>query len=500
MSQTEMGMIPLAPIMGPVDALDVISESSCMAALLYMRPELQSFLTIPLEHKTTKQPPRTYPSNMKRRQAREEEDKKMALAAYFDHVHKHVPLLDENTFWKQNSTGPVSGPAWLALKNAVLAAGNLVLGRVEHKQFYDSAADYLPLPNLLNGRLETVQAIGILGCFYLPATGDYEAALRLLALARQYCSANDESTILETVLSKNDRDGLTSTIAFQRLSRVLYCKETWLKVTWNVREQPPNVTHERWSQACLLATSGTSDALLIQETALCEIANKIRYTLTYFTSQKDTLPGLLMGLDNELTEWQSKNPHTSITFPETTDDRLTVMATVLGRKWSLLKLLVRQPIFLSVASSNPKFASIANGVSSTDVALHDYARQCASFAQDILQSFPNHARLLVVDMWSSSWLLFHAYIIYAISLLSDSLEPDLTQRPTTLEAAFEQLKRLEERQVSGNKNSELAGAVLEVLARSREAAALVAKKPLSARVTSASENLRNRESDTFPFG
>lgn len=87
---------------------------------------------------------------------------------YFEHVHAITPLIDEEDFRRQYASGTRQDPSWLGLLNMVFAMGSIASGSDSlHEQYYRLARSYIDLDTLGSGNLEGLQALCILGGYYL---------------------------------------------------------------------------------------------------------------------------------------------------------------------------------------------------------------------------------------------------------------------------------------------------------------------------------------------
>lgn len=93
-----------------------------------------------------------------------------AIQAYFVYVQPFVPLIDEQDFRDTYMTGRRSDKRWALLLNTVLALGSVAAStsdQNEHRIYYARAKKHLDLECQGNPHLETVQALALLGGFYL---------------------------------------------------------------------------------------------------------------------------------------------------------------------------------------------------------------------------------------------------------------------------------------------------------------------------------------------
>lgn len=153
------------------------------------------------------------------------------IDAYFNRVQILIPMLDEPSFRADYLSGQRHDPPWLALLNMVFAMGSIVANKsddLNHINFYNKAKEHLPLDSFGSGHLETLQALSIMGGYYLHyinrpnmANAVTGAALRMacaMGLHRECLSKANEGNAL----------------AIERRRRTwwsLFCLDTWASTT-----------------------------------------------------------------------------------------------------------------------------------------------------------------------------------------------------------------------------------------------------------------------------
>lgn len=97
-------------------------------------------------------------------------DGQTLIDAYFNRVQILIPMLDEPSFRADYLSGRRSDTPWLALLNIVFAMGSVVARKSDdhsHISFYNRAKDLLPIDSFGSGHLETIQALTLMGGYYL---------------------------------------------------------------------------------------------------------------------------------------------------------------------------------------------------------------------------------------------------------------------------------------------------------------------------------------------
>lgn len=115
------------------------------------------------------QPPLASPTTPGRVSSYREEQR--LIDAYFAGIHVFAPIIHEPSFRNKYLTSQSSQDrSWLALLNMVLALGSVTSSAGnsdEDLQYFHLAQQYLSLESFGNGRLETLQALVLMGGQYL---------------------------------------------------------------------------------------------------------------------------------------------------------------------------------------------------------------------------------------------------------------------------------------------------------------------------------------------
>lgn len=92
------------------------------------------------------------------------------IDAYFNRVQIFVPMLDEPSFRADYLSGRRHDAPWLALLNMVFAMGSIVANKSDdhsHINYYNKSKDHLGIDSFGSGHLETLQALALMGGYYL---------------------------------------------------------------------------------------------------------------------------------------------------------------------------------------------------------------------------------------------------------------------------------------------------------------------------------------------
>ncbi len=153
------------------------------------------------------------------------------IDAYFNRVQIIVPMLDEPTFRADYLTGRRNDAPWLALLNMVFAMGSIVANKSNnhnHITFYNRAKELLPIDTFGSGRLETLQALALMGGHYLHYINRPNMANAIIGAAlRMACAMGLHREGLP------DQSGENGVIIEQRRRTwwALFCLDTWASTT-----------------------------------------------------------------------------------------------------------------------------------------------------------------------------------------------------------------------------------------------------------------------------
>lgn len=153
------------------------------------------------------------------------------INAYFAYFHAFIPLLHETSFRETFITGKRSDPRWMGLLHMVFALGSIAAYTADdtsHEKYYQRARQYLNLDSLGSPHLETVQALALMGGYYLHyasqpnlAHSIMGAALRMaitLGLHKEFSGSNERNQKMSADLRR-------------RVWWSLFCLDAWAYMT-----------------------------------------------------------------------------------------------------------------------------------------------------------------------------------------------------------------------------------------------------------------------------
>lgn len=147
---------------------------------------------------------------------------------YFSTFHHIAPLIDEASFRKTYMSCHRTDARWMALLNTVFALGSLAVSKADdlsHFAYYRRSMTYLNLASLGDHHVETIQALGLIGGFYLHYLNQPNMANCLLGAALRMAASLGLYKNFEGVVEKS-----TSFISLELRRRIwwsLFCLDTW---------------------------------------------------------------------------------------------------------------------------------------------------------------------------------------------------------------------------------------------------------------------------------
>lgn len=150
--------------------------------------------------------------------------------AYFKRIHVFTPMLNEVAFRSDYLKGQRHDAPWLSLLNMVLAMGSIMAttsSDFNHIKYYNQAIEHLHLGAFGSSHIETVQALALLGGYYLHYINRPNMANAIVGGTIRMASAlglHRESLV-------QDRNDMASAETRRRTWWTLFCIDTWTTTT-----------------------------------------------------------------------------------------------------------------------------------------------------------------------------------------------------------------------------------------------------------------------------
>ena len=152
------------------------------------------------------------------------------IDAYFSHVHVIVSMIDEEHFRATYNDSKIKPPddIWRALLNMVLALGTIAACKSDengHIVYYNRAKELLGLDAFGSGRLEALQALILIGGYYLHYLNQPNQAHAIMGAAMRMALAMG-------LHREQTEKGITSSSEVRRRTWwTLFCMDTWASMT-----------------------------------------------------------------------------------------------------------------------------------------------------------------------------------------------------------------------------------------------------------------------------
>lgn len=217
----------------PSSYLGASSIKAALMCMLKVQPSLRTQLTTPLN---TAEVAQNFPIRQQRSCSKDSQripwswKGQTLIDAYFKRVHILIPMLDEAAFRADYLEGQRFDSPWLALLNMVFAMGSIAGMKSDdynHVNYYNRAMEHLPMDAFGSSHIETVQALAIIGGFYLHYINRPNMANAVLGAATRMASALG---LHRESLTQSSSD-MVAAESRRRTWWSLFCLDTWATTT-----------------------------------------------------------------------------------------------------------------------------------------------------------------------------------------------------------------------------------------------------------------------------
>jgi hypothetical protein len=395
------------------------------------------------------------------------------IDAYFKRVHVFVPMLDESTFRADYLEGQRTDAPWLALLNMVFAMGSIAAMKSDdynHINYYNRAMEHLPMDAFGSSHIEMVQALALIGGYYLHYINRPNMANALLGAAIRMASALG---LHRESLAQSSSSDIIAAETRRRTWWSLFCLDTWATTTmgrpsfgrWGpaINIRPPefgvNANRDSSQHAGILP--------LIENIKFCKIATQIQdmLAITPLLRTEDRC-----SLDAQLVAWYTSLPW----LLRTTDpcaEPLYMARCIMKWRYQNLRMLLHRPVLLSLASSglNPHTQAC-----DADLAAIETCRDLAAQTiEDIAREWARNQ----MSGWNAVWFLYQSAMVPLVSIFWQWGSPRVPEWLKQIEAVLDLLEVMEEWSLSARRSREVVWRMYEA------ARTLVAQQRASASPT-----------------
>ncbi|KAH7035674.1 fungal-specific transcription factor domain-containing protein [Microdochium trichocladiopsis] len=442
-----------------------LGASSIKAALMVMlkvQPGLRNTMTTPpfssveivqnlpvmKQKSSTQQEPQRVPWSWKGQ---------TLIDAYFKRIHIFIPMLDEASFRADYLEGQRFDIPWLALLNAVFAMGSIVAMKSDdygHLNYYTRAMEYLPIESLGSSHIETVQALALIGGYYLHYINRPNMANAVLGAAIRMASAlglHRESLAYAPTGNNSD---ITAAETRRRTWWSLFCLDTWATTTLS------RPSFGRWGPAINIrppeagVASGRDSAQhagilpLIENIKFCKIATQVQDLLAIspLLRAEDRC-----NLDGELVKWFSGLPWLLRTSDPCAEP-LFIARCVMKWRYQNLRMLLHRPVLLNLASSGASHA-----------AEHDIVaiEACRDLAKQTIEDISREWARNQMSGWNAVWFLYQAAMIPLVSIFWQWDSPRVPEWQKQIDMVLELLEQMEDWSLAAHRSREVVWRMYE---------------------------------------
>ncbi|KFA75600.1 hypothetical protein S40288_04438 [Stachybotrys chartarum IBT 40288] len=376
------------------------------------------------------------------------------IDAYFKRIHVFVPMLDEAAFRADYLDGQRYDAPWLALLNMVFAMGSIVAMKSDdfnHINYYNRAMEHLTVDAFGSSHIETVQALAIIGGYYLHYINRPNMANAIIGAAIRMASALG---LHRESLAQSSSD-VAAAETRRRTWWSLFCLDTWATTTmgrpsfgrWGpaINIRPPefgiNQARDSAQHAGILP--------LIENIKFCKIATQIQDMLA--------ITPLLRGedrcnMDGQLVSWYSNLPW----LLRTTDpcaEPLYIARCVMKWRYQNLRMLLHRPVLLSMAS-----VGMASHISDEEIAAVETCRELAKATiEDISREWTRNQ----MSGWNAVWFLYQAAMIPLVSIFWQWDSPQVPEWQKQIETILELLDAMEDWSLAARRSREVVWRMYE---------------------------------------
>lgn len=431
-----------------------LGASSIKAALMVMlkvQPQLRNALSAPLNNSEV---PQSFPGARTKSTSQKDPQRvpwswkgQTLIDAYFKRIHVFIPMLDETTFRADYLEGQRFDAPWLAILNMVFAMGSIVAMKSDdynHVNYYNRAMEHLPMDAFGGSQIEIVQALALIGGYYLHYINRPNMANAVLGGTIRMASAlglHRESLAQST---KDDAAAETR----RRTWWSLFCLDTWATTTMG------RPSFGRWGPAVNIrapefGVNSSRDSSqhagilpLIENIKFCKIATSIQDMLAVapLLTTEDR-----HNLDGQLVSWYSNLPW----LLRTTDpcaEPLYIARCIMKWRYQNLRMLIHRPVLLSLASSN------ATAATEADIAAVEMCRELAKHTvDDIAREWSRNQ----MSGWNAAWFLYQAAMVPLVSVFWQWNSPRVPDWHKQIETIVELLEAMEDWSLAARRSREV---------------------------------------------
>jgi len=343
---------------------------------------------------------------------------------YFENIHPVVPFLDEEHFRATLRSGRQDA-SWLGLLYVVLALGSIASGSdTLHELYYRKAQSVLNLETLGTGNLESLQALCLLGGFYLHYRNSPNTAFALLGAANRMAIAlglhREEAPHHVTAATANAAaaaaaaPGPRAPAGRPELHRRtwwgLFCLDTWMSMSLG------RPSCGRWDPATMdvafpaARPDDRAAAVLRANCALCLICNRVQDR--FARPRRPLSADEALAFDAELRAWYDGLPPPLLSAAPEAPRRFSTAGEFVRQRFLNVRLMLFRAVLYRLVLSDPP-PPPGRPLAADEAAVLERARDVTAEAVEAIALYwvPNR-----LHVWTSAWYLFQACLVPLLCL------------------------------------------------------------------------------------
>ncbi|OAA56698.1 fungal specific transcription factor domain-containing protein [Niveomyces insectorum RCEF 264] len=376
------------------------------------------------------------------------------IDAYFKRIHAFIPMLDETAFRADYLEGQRTDAPWLALLNMVFAMGSVAGTKSEdtnHFNYYNRAMEHLPMDAFGSSHIETVQALAIVGGYYLHYINRPNMANAVLGAAIRMASALG---LHRESLAHGGNADVAAAETRRRTWWSLFCLDTWATTTMG------RPSFGRWGPAINIqspefgiaagrdSTQHAGILPLIENIKFCKIATQIQDMLAISpllrTEDRCSLDAQLLG-------WCQGLPW----LLRTTDpcaEPLYIARCIMKWRYQNLRMLLHRPVLLGLASSGQTHAP------ESEIAA---VETCRELAKQTIEDISREWSRNQMSGWNAVWFIYQAAMVPLVSIFWQWSSPRVPEWHKQIESVLTMLEAMEEWSLAARRSREVVWRMYE---------------------------------------
>ncbi|GJN69018.1 hypothetical protein PLICBS_003064 [Purpureocillium lilacinum] len=339
---------------------------------------------------------------------------------YFEYIHPITPLLDEQDFRTQHASGARQDGSWMGLLNMVCALGSIASGSEGlHEQYYRQARSFTGLDSLGSGNMDSLQALCLLGGYYLHYRNSPNMAYSILGAAHRVAIAlglHREPRRAPSMATLEEAEEHRRRAETRRRTWwSLYCLDTWACMT---QGRPTCGRLDRSTMdTCLPSSLGPDDhaAILLQaNTRLCLICERLQQRFAQFGRPSNQE---ILGLDAQLHDWFDDLPE-NLKHAEGSPPQYQFARELMKTRYYNARIVLARSLILYLAHDCKK------KLGELMPEQRHMLNMCCQVATEAIDSTARYWMPNRIQVWNMGWYLFQAC---SVPLLCIAIEKNMQQ-------------------------------------------------------------------------